>query len=132
MTGFSEDGSSRHGEAGSSDVIESEVGDSGMNKRAADVEMDRRAGSRQVRQVPQTFGLKAFTGFMEHFFASCSDRLAITVYSKKLTWHLLWLLPPYVICENLFPLLTYHSSHVRTFLHIHSSKQTSAATWPSS
>ena len=46
MTGFSEDSSSRHGEAGSGDVIESEVGDSGMNERAADVEIDRRAGSR--------------------------------------------------------------------------------------
>ena len=44
MTSFSESGSSRHGEAEIvDDVIDSKIGDSGMNEHTAESEFGRRA-----------------------------------------------------------------------------------------
>ena len=94
MTGFSEDGSRRHCKAGSGDVIESEAGVSGT-----------RNAPRTLRSTagPFTSRPTSFGSVRRPSRGATFSKLGIclmSVCSKKLIWHLLWLALVYVIRQT--------------------------------
>lgn len=130
MTSFSEDGSGRHGETASGDDMDDEVGDSVMTGCTTGSRLTggpSMSGSTNSRSLLDTFTVEGESSLVrvclvQHRF---TRRLAVARPSMSYVCTVYYLL---VAPTSRAPLLTYRTSHVRTFLHLHHSKQASVCT----